>query len=79
MHHIIWLQKYVCMPCENMFSPRYLRFGVISIILQAQEKLVCILFACSCFMLVFNNFERHKYIWRLVTIISINKRELVPC
>ena len=48
--------------CEKILSPRYLRFGMIGVVLQAEEKYV--FFACCCFKKMFNSnlyFDRHEY------------------
>ena len=34
---------------EKILSPRYVRFGVVEVILQAEVKLIWVLLACCCF------------------------------
>ena len=54
-----------CMHCEKILSLQYLRFGVISVLLQAEEKLICFFLACCCFTKVFNHLSFYQDEYRV--------------
>ena len=47
---------------EKILSPQYLRFSVISVILQAELKLIWVLFACCYFIFNHQYFDQHTHI-----------------